>query len=345
MPKVSVVIPTWNRADLLAKTIDKIEQQTLSRDQYEVIVIDNDSTDHTPTVLAQKKGACAKLKTFCQKKRGAAATRNIGIRAAAGDIILFIDDDIQAEPNLVEAHWNYHQKYPNSSIIGGLITPWEDRKEAFLRYLRDRGIFNPYSITLGPIDFSYYHTGNVSTSRSLLVEVGGFNEEFAVYGMEDIELGYRLERRGSHMVHGPDAKALHQYFPTYEQFIQRCGQAGYSLGKLIELHPELRGRFVENGKRTHLLKRFHSLYRLFSTAANPITKSLMRWEEHRGSGPVSPLLDMHYYWALRYHFFLGYTQYTRDASHGSNGKGVIPFRTHQVHSMAITDPKTFKQAR
>ena len=71
------------------------------------------------------------------------------------------------------------------------------------------------------MDFSYYHTGNVSTARALLNEAGRFSEEFSIYGMEDIELGYRLEKIGCRMVHGPSAKALHQYFPTYEQFIQR----------------------------------------------------------------------------------------------------------------------------
>jgi glycosyltransferase involved in cell wall biosynthesis len=345
VPKVSVVIPTWNRADLLARTIDKIEHQTLSRDLYEVLVIDNDSTDDTQKVVSQKSRVYPQLKTFSQSKRGAAATRNVGIRAAAGDIILFIDDDIQAEPNLIETHWQYHQKHSNSSIIGGLITPWSDSTDAFLRYLRDRGIFNPYSIACGPMDFSYYHTGNVSTARSVLLDVGGFNEQFAVYGMEDIELGYRLERRGSRMVHGPDAKAVHEYFPTYPQFIRRCEQAGYSLGKLIELHPELRERFIENGKRTHLLKRFHILYRLFSAAAKPLTKGLVTWEEQRGCGRVSSILDMHYYWALRYHFFLGYTQYTSDVRHGSNGNGVLRFKTQPVPGLAMTDPKTFKQVR
>jgi glycosyltransferase involved in cell wall biosynthesis len=345
VPKVSVVIPTWNRADLLARTIDKIEHQTLSRDQYEVIVIDNDSTDHTQSVLGQKSRKYPGLKAFFQKKRGAAATRNVGIREATGGIVLFIDDDIQAEPDLVENHWEYHQKHHSSSIIGGLITPWNDCPDAFLRYLRDRGIFNPYSIACGPMDFSYYHTGNVSTARPVLQNVGGFNEQFAMYGMEDIELGYRLERHGSRMVHGPGAKAVHEYFPTYQQFIQRCEQAGYSLGKLIELHPELRGRFIENGKRTRLLKRFHGLYRIFSTATNPLTRGLLLWEERRGTGRVSSLLDTHFYWALRYHFFLGYTHYANEVRHDSNGNGVLQFKTQQVHRLAMTDPKTFRQAR
>ena len=213
MPKVSVVIPTLNRADLLARTIDRIEDQTVSREIYEVIVIDNASKDHTRDVLRQKAKLYPNLRLFSQQKPGAAATRNVGIRAAKGETVLFIDDDILAEPNLIEAHLEHHRNNDRASIIGAVVTPWAERRDPFLRYLRDRAIFNPYSLTGLPMDFSCYHTGNVSTSRALLNEIGGFDEGFSIYGMEDIELGYRLERIGCRMVHGPDARAVHQYFP------------------------------------------------------------------------------------------------------------------------------------
>jgi len=314
--KISVVIPTLNRAQILARTIDCIESQTVGREAYEVLVVDNNSSDGTPAMLAEKAALHPNLKVLSQSKRGAAATRNVGIRAAQGEIILFIDDDIFAAPNLIAAHLDYHQQNPNSSIIGAVAPPWDAATEPFLRYLRDRGIFNPYSISRGPMDFSYYHTGNVSTSRKLLLEAGLFNEEFYVYGMEDIELGYRLEKMGCRMKPGPEAKAVHQYFPTYEHFIERCRQAGYSLGKLIELHPELRMRFVENGKHTRWLKHFHFLYRVASATGEPIHRMLTRLERRRGTGPVLPLLRQHYYWAIRYHYFLGYRQYARYRARG-----------------------------
>lgn len=307
--KLSVVIPTLNRADLLAATIDRIANQTLSRENYEILVVDNGSTDHTRNAVEQNAAKYANLKSFSQMKRGAAATRNVGIRNARGEIVLFIDDDILAEPNLVESHLKYHAEHGRVSVIGAVTAPWEEASDPFLRYLRDRGIFNPYSITGGPLDFSHYHTGNVSTERSLLMDTGGFNEEFFIYGMEDIELGYRLEKLGSRMIHGPEARAEHQYFPTYQQFIQRCEQAGYSLGKMLALHPELKPRFVENGRRTRLLKRFHSLYRMFTFTSLPVSRLVTKWEERRGSGRVTTILDRHYYWAVRYHFFLGYRQY------------------------------------
>jgi glycosyltransferase involved in cell wall biosynthesis len=311
--KVSVVIPTLNRADMLATTIDRIEHQTVGRDNFEVLVIDNNSTDHTQSVLSQKTACFPNLRTFLQTKPGAAATRNVGIRKAAGDLVLFIDDDIFSEPNLIEAHLGYHKRNSKVAIIGEISSPWENSTDPFLRYLRDKGIFNPYSIACGrPMDFSYYHTGNVSTSAKLLREAGGFSEEFSVYGMEDIELGYRLERKGCRMAPGPAARARHEYFPTYEQFIRRCEQAGYSLGKMIQLHPELGKRFVEGGKYTQLLKRFHGIYKMLLKVSRPLYRTLIRWERKRGTGAVTTALDQHYYWAIRYHFFLGYREYVRN---------------------------------
>ena len=317
MPKVSIVIPTLNRARVLAQAIDRIESQTISSDLYEVIVVDNASTDDTQSVLAQKRRQFRNLKFLLQSKPGAAPTRNAGLRQASGEIVLFIDNDILAEPDLIERHIEYHGRYSDASIIGNVITPWNDKTDPILRYLHHRGIYNPYTITSGPMDFSYYHTGNVSTPRSMLVEVGGFNEEFFIYGMEDIELGYRLQKAGCRMINGEQARAVHQYFPTYEEFIERCEQAGYSLGKLIELHPELKSRFVENSKWTRLLKHFHHLYRLFYYGADSASRWLAGREGSKGTGPIPRLLELHYYWSVRYHFFLGYSQYRHHVRNGS----------------------------
>src|SRR5688572_28737584 len=321
---------------MLACTIDRIERQTVSRDIYEVLVVNNNSSDRTQTVLEQKADLYPNLRAFLQTKPGAAATRNVGIREAKGDFVLFIDDDILAEPDLVESHLRYHQENAGSSIVGTVISPWEKSNDPFLRYLRDKGIFNPYSIACNkPLDFSYYHTGNASTSRKALNEVGGFNEEFFVYGMEDIELGYRLEQQGSRMTHGPAATARHEYFPTYQQFVERCQQAGYSLGKLIDLHPELRKRFKENGKRTHVLKRLHVGYRMLLSVCDPVFEGLIGWEMRRGTGKVNRALDQHYYWAIRYHFFLGAREYVRSAENGQPRDAVLKPGGQRIPKLAI----------
>src|SRR6516162_5418252 len=99
--KLSIVIPTFNRASILACTIDRIEAQTVSAENYEVIVVDNASTDDTRAVLEAKSRKYFNLKFLLQPKPGAAATRNAGLRQAASDIVLFIDNDIVAEPDLI----------------------------------------------------------------------------------------------------------------------------------------------------------------------------------------------------------------------------------------------------
>jgi glycosyltransferase involved in cell wall biosynthesis len=312
MPKASVVIPTKNRSALLAEAIERIESQTVPREHYEVIVIDNDSADDTRSVLQQKARTYPNLKFGLQEKPGAAATRNGGLRLAKGELILFVDDDVQAEHSLIEAHLACHQKNPNASVIGAVSMPWGDTTDPFLRYLRDHRILNPYTPSKGPIDFSYYHTCNVSTPTSVLLNVGGFNEDFQIYGMEDIELGYRLEKAGSRMVFAPDAKAVHYRFPGYQDFIERSEQAGYSLGQLIRLHPELKKRFVESSRIARRLKSLHSLYRWATMATTPIFRMLTNWEKTRGTGPLTRVMDIHYNWSIRYYFFLGYHRYTKD---------------------------------
>ena len=335
VPKLSIVIPTFNRAAMLADTIDRIQSQTVSRENYEVIVVDNASTDDTRVILEAKCRKYLNLRSLFQAKPGAAATRNAGLRQAGGEIVLFIDNDIDADPDLIERHLEYHLQTPQSAVIGNVITPWHDSVDPFLRYLRHRGIYNPYTVASGPIDFSYYHTGNVSTPRSLLLRAGGFNEDFFLYGMEDIELGYRLHKLGAHMIHGERARATHQYFPTYEEFIDRCEQAGYSLGKLIELHPQLEKRFVEHGKWTKFLKRLHPLYRACSNAFESVSRWLARREAKRGStGPISRVLQLHYYWSIRYHFFLGYNQFHNHALTDNALHNVIQFGRRSLPDLA-----------
>src|SRR2546428_11423810 len=208
MSKVSVVIPTKNRCTLLAAAIDRVESQTVPKSDYEVIVIDNDSTDDTRQVLEQKSRTYSNLKFGTQEKPGAAATRNAGLRLATGDLILFIDDDVQAEPGLIQAHLDCHRNHANASVIGAVSMPWGDTSDPFHRYLRDHRILNPYTPSKGPIDFSYYHTCNVSTPTQSLLHVGCFNESFNIYGMEHIGLGYRLQRAGRPTRFSPDAPAL-----------------------------------------------------------------------------------------------------------------------------------------
>ncbi len=318
MPKVSVVIPTLNRARTLATTLDRIERQTVPPDLYEVLIVDNNSTDGTQAMLRQKAAVYPNLTVCFQPKPGAAAARNKGLRRSSGEIVLFIDDDIFAEPDLIEAHLLCRDENPRASIVGKVLPPWDSSTDPFLRYLRDAGIFSPYSFAAGrPMDFSDFHTGNVSAMRKDLLAVGGFNELFFLYGMEDIELGYRLQKLGCPVMPGDKARARHEYFPTPMQFLTKCQQAGYSLGMLIELHPELRRRFMGGGRFTRLFRRFYHVYSMLVSALQPFSRCLPGWEGF-GKRAVTFALEKHFALAIRCRFFQGYQEYLRSA------KGAVP---------------------
>jgi hypothetical protein len=97
----------------------------------------------------------------------------------------------------------------------------------------------------------------------------------------------------------------------------------------------LRKRFVESGRRTAILKRFHFLYRVFCAAASPLTTLLTRLDEKRGTGPVMPLMDLHFCWAVRYHFFLGFSQYARSAESSPGSGGRVQIEGQSMPKLAI----------
>lgn len=179
--KVTVQICTYNRKDLLKKCLEKIFFQTFPYSDYEIVLVDDGSTDGTREMVEQLIPPC-KFKYIYQKNSGLAKARNTGINKSSGSIILFIDDDILASAELIEEHYNFHQMHPKSVVKGWVnhIGSLKDIKEPKFKWA----------------DFStaFFWTSNVSVEKKYIVEAGGFEEDFTEYGWEDLELGLRLKR-------------------------------------------------------------------------------------------------------------------------------------------------------
>src|SRR4029078_11685531 len=101
-------------------------------------------------------------------------------------------------------------------------------------------------------------------------------------------------------------------FPDFADFMERSEQAGYSLGYLIRLHPELKKRFVESTRFAKRFKSVPSLTKGANAAMSPFINLLINWEKSRGTSPVTRLTELHYKCSIRYHFFLGYNRYCKD---------------------------------
>lgn len=194
-PIISVVIPTFNRKVILGKALAALAEQTLPADQYEVIVIDDGSTDGTDAMV-ESLDVPYTLVYLRQERSGPAAARNHGVRIANGDLIVFIDSDIVVTPDFLAAHLESHT---DENVIGHGPVIHTDNLD------------DPTSATMKITDISraFFATGNVSIRKNHLVEAGLFDEDFVEYGWEDLEFGIRLRERNLRAVKVPEAKGFH----------------------------------------------------------------------------------------------------------------------------------------
>jgi glycosyltransferase involved in cell wall biosynthesis len=195
--QISVVIPTHNRVKLLKKCLASFEQQTLSADRFEVIVISDGSTDDTHDYLAAFLNSTnLDFHFYIKDNKGPAAARNLGIEKALAGLIVFTDDDCIADPKYLE---DYLDKLPDDPLcagIGGEIENVDRRKhKAFFSYIKTNRHPQPDRFS----HFSYMVTANALYRKKCLLDVGGFDEAFPIPGGEDPDLSQRLIERGYYL--------------------------------------------------------------------------------------------------------------------------------------------------
>lgn len=207
--KLSIVIPTYNRLRQLERVLLGLENQTCPGDEFEVLVVSDGSNDGTEFYLQAAKPSFH-LRTFNQPNQGAAAARNLGIAQAAGDIVLFIDDDVFPVPALIEEHLRFHALYGDCAVvIGPMLAPPDFKLSPWVRWEADR-LAEQYQDMVtrrwAPTPRQFY-TGNSSIARHHLIESGGFDPYFR--RAEDVELAYRLAARGLKFFFNPHAAGYH----------------------------------------------------------------------------------------------------------------------------------------
>jgi glycosyltransferase involved in cell wall biosynthesis len=214
-PLLSVVVPTYNRRELLRVTLNALAQQTLAFDQFEVLVISDGSSDGTHEMVGEySEVAPYRLRLITQANAGPSRARNRGVQEAFGEVIVFMDDDLEPLPEFLAAHAVYHRHYPKVAVIGRTAPdplrrkaepPWLAWEHAMLekQYKNFRS-----DIGAGPRPMHFY-TGNSSVRRAHVLAVGGFDE--TLKRQEDVELAYRMERDcGVHFVFEAAAHGLHR---------------------------------------------------------------------------------------------------------------------------------------
>lgn len=227
MKRVTVVIPTFNRKEILTKAIwGHISQSALSETK-EILVIDDGSTDGTEArVSALRSESPVPIRYWQQSNRGQAAARNLGVREAEGEIILFTDDDIIPAPDLLAEHLRWHERYPEAkAAMLGLVT-WspEVRPTPFMKWYGLDGPLFAYGhfSENTELDFRAFYTCNLSLKTEFLRRTGTFDEDFRGYGFEDAELGYRLQKNGMRLGYNPAAVGYHYKYVTFAEACRRA---------------------------------------------------------------------------------------------------------------------------
>ena len=242
--EISVIIPTYNRKELLEKTLIALTRQTLNKNKFEVIVVDDGGQDGSQEICEHYHHVL-NLRYYWQYDKGfrAGKARNIGISAAEGRYILFIDTGVLLQQNALQLHLNVHRQSKIPSVCIGYVYGFEvpenmigtiehsiDAEDvsstaALLKEINAVDIRQQqydefgYNIASWPAPFDIFWTCHVSAEKKEIVKAGLFDEQFNSWGGEDVDLGVRLFlqnnrfliNRSIYSVHIPHKKEVNDH--------------------------------------------------------------------------------------------------------------------------------------
>jgi len=235
--RVSVVVPTSNRRATLEHVLPTLMHQAYDPAAYEILLCDAGSTDGTRELVDTLRPANLTLLTL--PNRGRASARNAGIRQARGEIVLFTDADILADPRLIGEHARAHERHANAAIVGRVVEVGSldaYRRAAAEPSARSR-VHPPRE---RPLSWLFFVTGSASVRREVLVGAGLFDEASGAYGHEDLELGYRLQRRGVRIIYWPSAVNYHWHPESLDERSAKKRLSGEATIRFYRKHRDWR---------------------------------------------------------------------------------------------------------
>jgi len=266
--EASIIIPTFNRARILKKCLNALSNQTYRN--FEVIVVDDGSIDDTKKIISEFEGL--KIKYIYQKHSQQGIARNKGIEKAKGKYIVFIGDDIVPEKNWLSEHIRIHKKEKNIAVLGLTIWPKSWRINKFMRYLAPNGPqFNYGKIKdKKNCGWDFFWTSNISLEKKWFMK-NKFDENFRGWGYEDLELGYRLIKKGLRIVFNPKAIAYHYHYYKYpEEFLRKQKNAAKSALYFVKKFPEVKEKLIDNNRLKLKYKLLLEFFKLFPFLKNNV---------------------------------------------------------------------------
>ena len=209
MVDISVVVPVYNGERTIQKTIEALLSQKAEK-SYEVIVVDDGSTDDTPNIIKKYP-----VKIITQENAGPAAARNTGWKAASGEIVAFTDSDCVPVPGWIEA-LSKHFWDPSVGGVGGTYKT-ENPGSILATYIAEDSRFRQ-----SRLGREIEGTGTFSAAyrKKLLEQIGGFDEIYRRATAEDFDLGYAIQKTGHKILYEPEAIVGHYHKEDFLKYIK-----------------------------------------------------------------------------------------------------------------------------
>ncbi len=231
--RLSIVIPTYNRLKKLENCLKSIDRQGLPREAFEIVIVDDGSTDDTPAFLEELvKSHPSGVKVLPQKNRGPAAARNNGISHARGEVIWITGDDYILETDCLRQHLNWQEeKYPGENTVVFGYATWHPDLEItdIMHWVENGGLQFYYHKIEHDTEISFYNfiTCNISFKKSFFEKHGPFDENYLYAMGEDTDLGIRFAKGGMQFRYNARAIVYHDHPITEEDSKRRtlcCGE-------------------------------------------------------------------------------------------------------------------------
>ena len=218
MPDVTIAVCTYNRASLLPRALDSLLAQSIERCQFEILIVDNSSTDNTRAVVTRYRNQRSNIRYTIESKQGIAHARNRALQEATGDYIAFLDDDAWAEPDWLEKLLEPMDSLlpPPTCVVGPVLLEWEGVRPTWFPQQYE-SLLCAYDMGPSPRyldEDGYLLTTNVLFHRRTLLDLGGFRSYLGRKGSiplggEDNDMHRRLIQAGHKIFYHPGARVHH----------------------------------------------------------------------------------------------------------------------------------------
>lgn len=214
MVKVSVIVITYNRSDLLASSLKSILNQEYKG--YELVVVDDGSIDKTKAFVKKLQRDYKNIRYFYQEHKGYSAARNLGLKKSKGDIILFTDDDCIVEKMWIKKILKRFKENPSVAAVGGSISPIENSKISWAHYILNFSSWHPKNKTAYIKDIP---TANIAYKKKM-IEGMYFPKLPKNISYEDSLFNFELIKQGKKILFDPSIRVYHLAPDSIESFLK-----------------------------------------------------------------------------------------------------------------------------